>query len=283
MDQLVVLNSIKELREYRNNIRQVKNIGFVPTMGCLHEGHLSLVKKSIIESDVTIVSIYVNPSQFGKNEDLDKYPRVLQRDLDLLGEYEVDAVFCPRDEEMYPEGYTTWVEELSLSGKYCGESRPTHFKGVTTIVAKLLNLVQPHFMYMGEKDFQQIAVLNKMIKDLNYDTVIRPCPIIRENDGLAMSSRNIYLSDIERTDALCLYKSLLLAKEMASKGEKSVSAVKERMMQIINLHHGKPDYIEFVNRNTLSATEEIDKDTHVIMAVYVGKTRLIDNMQLIGR
>lgn len=283
MEKFVVLKSIKEMREYRNNIRQIKNIGFVPTMGCLHEGHLSLVKQCNKESDVTIVSIFVNPTQFGANEDYDKYPRVIEKDLELLSEYDVDAVFCPSDAEMYPEGYSTWVEETVISGKYCGKSRPTHFKGVTTVVSKLIHLVQPHFLYMGEKDYQQIAVLNKMIKDLNIDTCIRPCPIVRESDGLALSSRNRYLADIERADALCLYKSLLIAKELSSNGETKVSVIKEKMMRLINAHHGKIDYIEFLNSKTLELVDAVDHETHVIIAVYIGKTRLIDNMHLLGK
>jgi len=197
-DSIRVIDSIQEMREYRSLIYETKNIGFVPTMGYLHEGHLSLVEQSNKESDITIVSIYVNPTQFGENEDLQTYPRDIDRDLDLLCKYNVDAVFYPNNKEMYPEGYLTWVEVEKLSSLYCGRSRPTHFKGVSTIVSKLINIVRPLYLYMGEKDFQQIAVLKKMIEDLNYDTYIRPCPIVREIDGLALSSRNAYLNEKER-------------------------------------------------------------------------------------
>ena len=196
-ESIRVIRSIQEMREYRNLIKETKNIGFVPTMGYLHEGHLSLVKQSNKESDITIVSIYVNPSQFGANEDLDHYPRDLERDLEFLGQYDVDAVFLPTTEEMYPENYLTWINVDEISAMYCGASRPGHFKGVATIVSKLINIVKPLYIYMGEKDYQQIAVLKKMIQDLNYDCYIRPCPIVREKDGLAMSSRNVYLNETE--------------------------------------------------------------------------------------
>lgn len=279
-ESIRLINSIKEMQEYRKLIRHSNNVGFVPTMGYLHEGHLSLVERSNQESDITIVSIFVNPSQFGANEDLSRYPRDLERDLELLGQYHVDAVFFPNAEEMYPEGYLTWIEVDQLSDLYCGQSRPGHFKGVATIVAKLINIVKPDYMYMGEKDFQQIAVLKQMIRDLNIDTIIRACPIIREADGLAKSSRNVYLSKEERIDALCLYESLLKAKEMIFQQEKSVEKIKNAMSKHIHSKNGQIDYIEFINPDTLKPLDHIEGKVHILMAVYIGKTRLIDNMSI---
>ncbi|HOD55550.1 MAG TPA: pantoate--beta-alanine ligase, partial [Candidatus Cloacimonadota bacterium] len=246
-ESIRVIRSIQEMREYRNLIKETKNIGFVPTMGYLHEGHLSLVKQSNKESDITIVSIYVNPSQFGANEDLDHYPRDLERDLEFLGQYDVDAVFLPTTEEMYPENYLTWINVDEISAMYCGASRPGHFKGVATIVSKLINIVKPLYIYMGEKDYQQIAVLKKMIQDLNYDCYIRPCPIVREKDGLAMSSRNVYLNETERKNALCLYEAQILAKDAVYHGEKNIDSVKMKMISHIHDKGGKVDYIEFAD------------------------------------
>ncbi len=277
-DSIRIIHSIQEMQEYRKLIGNTKNVGFVPTMGYLHEGHLSLVERSNKESDITIVSIYVNPSQFGANEDLSKYPRDLDRDLDLLGQYNVDAVFYPNNDEMYPSGYLTWIEVEQLSRLYCGHSRPGHFRGVTTIVAKLINIVKPDYMYMGEKDFQQIAVLKQMIRDLNMDTIIRECPIVREADGLAKSSRNVYLSSEERRDALCLYESLLKAKELIFHKETSLWKIKDQMIQHIHSKNGQIDYIEFIHPDTLKVLEKVEDQMRIIMAVYIGKTRLIDNM-----
>ncbi|MCB5249642.1 MAG: pantoate--beta-alanine ligase [Candidatus Cloacimonetes bacterium] len=275
-----VIDSIQEMREYRSLIYETKNIGFVPTMGYLHEGHLSLVEQSNKESDITIVSIYVNPTQFGENEDLQTYPRDIDRDLDLLCKYNVDAVFYPNNKEMYPEGYLTWVEVEKLSSLYCGRSRPTHFKGVSTIVSKLINIVRPLYLYMGEKDFQQIAVLKKMIEDLNYDTYIRPCPIVREIDGLALSSRNAYLNEKERRNALSLYEAQILAKEMIYKGERNIDTVISKMRKLINEKDGRIDYIEFVDPHTLELKADLIGTLRVLMAVYIGKTRLIDNFEI---
>ncbi|HPM02644.1 MAG TPA: pantoate--beta-alanine ligase [Candidatus Cloacimonadota bacterium] len=278
-----VIRSIQEMREYRNLIKETKNIGFVPTMGYLHEGHLSLVKQSNKESDITIVSIYVNPSQFGANEDLDHYPRDLERDLEFLGQYDVDAVFLPTTEEMYPENYLTWINVDEISAMYCGASRPGHFKGVATIVSKLINIVKPLYIYMGEKDYQQIAVLKKMIQDLNYDCYIRPCPIVREKDGLAMSSRNVYLNETERKNALCLYEAQILAKDTVYHGEKNIDSVKMKMISHIHEKGGKVDYIEFADSITLKEKSDLCGLTRVLMAVYIGKTRLIDNFEINGK
>ncbi len=282
-ESIRVIRSIQEMREYRNLIKETKNIGFVPTMGYLHEGHLSLVKQSNKESDITIVSIYVNPSQFGANEDLDHYPRDLERDLEFLGQYDVDAVFLPTTEEMYPENYLTWINVDEISAMYCGASRPGHFKGVATIVSKLINIVKPLYIYMGEKDYQQIAVLKKMIQDLNYDCYIRPCPIVREKDGLAMSSRNVYLNETERKNALCLYEAQILAKDAVYHGEKNIDSVKMKMISHIHEKGGKVDYVEFTDPLTLKEKSDLCGLTRVLMAVYIGKTRLIDNFEINGK
>jgi len=254
-----------------------KKVGFVPTMGFLHEGHLSLVAKSNEQCNITVVSIYINPAQFGANEDLSSYPRDLDRDLELLEQYNVDYVFIPTDAMMYPDGYKSWISVEKLSDVLCGASRPGHFKGVATIVAKLVNLVNPDFMYLGEKDYQQVIVLETMLKDLNFHTRIIHCPIVREKDGLAMSSRNKYLTKQERKSALCLSKALKLAADFYKKGETNSTIIKDKMTDLIQKAYGKIDYIAFVNKNTLAPVKRINKDTQVLLAVYIGKTRLIDN------
>ncbi len=277
MNKPLIIRTIAEMNEYRKSIIS-KTIGFVPTMGYLHSGHLSLVKQSNLQSDITIVSIYVNPSQFGVNEDLDKYPKDFERDLLLLSELSVDVIFSPNTSEMYPQGYKTWIEVESISTLYCGASRPGHFKGVTTIVAKFMNIILPDLMFMGEKDFQQVTILNKMIKDLNFNTKIIPCPIVRESDGLAMSSRNSYLNNEQRIQALCLNRSLLYARKQFKEGNKNAQEILEQMRNIILKENGKIDYIEFINPNTLEKTDFLTKDTRILIAVYIGQTRLIDNM-----
>ncbi len=254
-----------------------KKVGFVPTMGYLHEGHLSLVAKSNEQCDITVVSIYVNPTQFGPNEDLSSYPRDLDRDLAFLSEYKVDYIFLPTNEIMYPEGFNSWVTVEHVSDVLCGASRPGHFKGVATIVAKLVNLVNPDFMYMGEKDFQQIVVLETMLKDLNFHTRIVRCPIVREKDGLAMSSRNKYLDKQERKSALCLSQSLKLAVDLHKKGETNPAIIQDKMQKLITKAGGKTDYIAFVNKDTLMQVDKADSNTRILLAVYIGKTRLIDN------
>jgi pantoate--beta-alanine ligase len=258
-----------------------KKVGFVPTMGYLHEGHLSLVKKSNEQCDLTIVSIYVNPAQFGPQEDLSTYPRDLDRDLSLLEQYKVDYVFFPTNEMMYPAVYKSWIEVDEISAILCGARRPGHFKGVATIVAKLVNLVNPDFMYMGEKDYQQIVVLETMLHDLNFHARIVRCPIVREKDGLAMSSRNKYLDKHERRSSLCLSKSLKLAKELYQKGETDPNLLTIAMTNLILKAGGKIDYIAFVNKDTFAPVSQVSKDTRVLLAVYIGKTRLIDNIAII--
>lgn len=255
-------------------------VGFVPTMGYLHRGHLSLVKAAKKNCETVIVSIFVNPSQFAPNEDLVTYPRDFKRDLKLLKNLDVDYVFYPSSQQMYPPDYKTWVEVENITRILCGASRPTHFKGVTTVVSKLLNIVKPNAMYMGEKDFQQLVVLQQMIRDLNFNVEVMGCPIVREVDGLAMSSRNKYLSADDRANAVCLYQSLQLAKELSKNGEKDVNAIKNAMKHLIKKHNGEIGYIEIVDSKTLQKKEKIDKNCRALVAVKYGKTRLIDNMQI---
>jgi pantoate--beta-alanine ligase len=266
--------------------REGKTIGFVPTMGYLHEGHISLIKKArqIVKPEgVVVASIFVNPAQFSPNEDLANYPRDLQRDKDLCKDATVDVLFVPDSEQMYPSTnttYSTWVVEESVSKGMEGESRPTHFRGVTTIVAKLFNLVLPDVAIFGAKDFQQAAVIQKMVQDLNFPVKIVVAPTVREKDNLAMSSRNKYLSPEERAQAPVVFKAIQKAKETLKKTPGSVSAtkLKEDLKQIIEAQPcAKVDYIQFFDPLSLEPMEELRPGCHMALAVYIGKTRLIDN------
>lgn len=272
-----LITDINDMRNLSRLWDTGKRVGFVPTMGYLHDGHLSLVAKSNQQCEITVVSIFVNPSQFGANEDLSTYPRDLDRDLALLEQHQVDYVFFPTEAMMYPQGFRTWVNVEDISTILCGASRPGHFKGVATVVAKLVNLVNPDYMYMGEKDFQQVVVLETMLRDLDFHTKIVRCPIVRETDGLAMSSRNKYLNKSERKEALCLSKSIALAQSLYKQGETSTKAITTRMADLIQKANGKIDYIEIVESKTLQTMDVADIDSRVIIAVYIGKTRLIDN------
>jgi len=275
----LVIKSIEEMSEFVFT-HWDKTIGFVPTMGYLHQGHLSLVESSLRDNELTVVSIFVNPTQFGENEDFDKYPRDLDNDLKLMSTLDVDVVFYPEYREIYPDGYKTFVEVYDIGNRYCGKSRPIHFRGVTTIVCKLLNIVKPTLMYMGEKDFQQVYILEKMIDDLNISSSIVRCPIIRESDGLAMSSRNVYLSENERKSALCLYQSMLLTKEMFLAGETDVAKVRAKMEEMILTNNGHIDYIAFINNDNFEEEQVLTSDSRVLLAVKFGTTRLIDNIRL---
>jgi pantoate--beta-alanine ligase len=277
----ITIKTIAEMRAFVNSLDKSEVIGFVPTMGYLHEGHLSLVTESTNNATKTIVSIFVNPTQFSANEDFDKYPRDINRDIQYISEYKVDVVFIPDHKEMYPEGFKTYVEVDELSNKYCGRTRIGHFHGVATIVNKLVNIIRPHFMYMGEKDFQQVFILEQMLKDLNIPTQIVRCPTCRETDGLAMSSRNIYLSEEERTNAASLYNSFILAKELYRKGIKDLINVSTQISELIFKNKGIIEYIAFVNNDTFEDERAITKDSRMLLAVRIGSTRLIDNM-LIG-
>lgn len=270
-----------EMQEIANKYREWgKTIGFVPTMGYLHKGHLSLVKEAKKNNDVTFVSIFVNPTQFAPNEDLDKYPRDIERDEELLKREGVDFLFYPTVENMYPDGFQTYVSVENLTQVLEGASRPTHFRGVTTVVSKLFNITKPHRAYFGKKDAQQLIVIKKMVEDLNFDVEIVGLPIVRESDGLAMSSRNKYLNKKEREEAVCLYKSLQKAKEMIDKGTNDAETIKQEMRKIIEKYEiPKIDYISINSLSELKELKKIEKDNTLIsLAVFVGKTRLIDNL-----
>jgi len=250
----------------------------VPTMGALHEGHLSLVRASKAECDYTVVSIYVNPSQFGPREDFAKYPRTLPADLDMLATVNTELVFAPSSEEMYPSGYCTWVEVGAVAEPLEGQCRPGHFRGVAGIVLKLLNIVQPEAAYFGQKDYQQVLVIRRMVDDLNVPVEIRICPIVREPDGLALSSRNRYLSPAARKQALVLWKSLQLAGELVAQGERNVENIAARMRNVIlTAEDASIDYVVLVDPETLQPVNTITGRTLAALAVKIENTRLIDN------
>ena len=275
---MIQVTTVAELKKVRETLEG--SVGFAPTMGYLHEGHLSLVKKSKEENDISIASIFVNPTQFGPSEDFESYPRDLEKDFKLLEPY-TDIIFTPSMKDMYPEGFNTWVEVKGLTDKLEGASRPTHFRGVTTIVAKLFNIVRPARAYFGQKDAQQLAVIKKMVKDLDMHLDVIACPTVREPDGLAMSSRNSYLKPDERKAAVVLHKSLTLAKKMFEGGERNASVIRREMVDLINrepLAHC--DYVSIADNETLDEVETIHREVLVSLAVQIGKPRLIDNIVL---
>ena len=256
-----------------------RTIGFVPTMGFLHEGHLSLVRAARKKADVTVVSIFVNPAQFGPKEDLKTYPRDLNRDSAMLEKEGVDYVFHPEAGEIYPHGYKTYVEVRDLQEKLCGRSRPEHFRGVCTVVLKLFQIVRPDIAFFGEKDAQQAIILRKMIRDLNLDVQVEVMPIVREADGLAMSSRNTYLSPEERAAALVLSRSLEAARRQIDHGERRAGIILDGMRAMIGQEPlARIDYVEAVDTEDLDPVKEIVKGTLIALAVYIGPTRLIDNL-----
>ena len=256
-------------------------VGLVPTMGYLHDGHLSLVRQAREECDHVVVSIFVNPTQFGPKEDLSRYPRDLDRDLSLIQPLGTDLVWIPTAEIMYPPGYQTWVEAESITRPLEGAMRPGHFRGVTTVVAKLFNAVQPQRAYFGQKDAQQAAVIRQMTRDLSYPIEIVICPIVREPDGLAMSSRNVYLDPEQRKAATVLYRSLSAAKEAYEKGERNAEKIRGRMKEVLaDEPLAQVQYVSCADYDTLEELETITDKTLLSMAVFVGKTRLIDNFVL---
>ncbi len=256
-----------------------QRIGCVPTMGALHDGHLSLIQRARELSDKTVVSIFVNPIQFGPKEDFQSYPRPLEKDLTLCQEKGVDAVFLPSAEEMYPTGFQTHVQVEKLTKGLCGASRPGHFQGVTTVVTKLFNIIKPHMAIFGAKDYQQAKVIQQMVKDLNFDIQIVMAPTVREASGLALSSRNQYLSDREKVDATVLYQSLCMAASMIESGERDASAIISVMRQLIDaVQFSRIDYIEIVDAETLEPVSTIQSDVLIASAVYIGSARLIDNI-----
>ena len=273
---------VGKINDVRNQVKEWKKqgltVGFVPTMGYLHEGHESLIKKASEENDKVVVSIFVNPMQFGPKEDLASYPRDLERDSEVCEKAGTDLIFHPENEEMYFNDFSTFVDMNGLTKGLCGKSRPIHFRGVCTVVTKLFNIVSPDRAYFGEKDAQQLAVIKRMVRDLNIDIEIIGCPIIREEDGLAKSSRNTYLNEEERKAALILSKAVFLGKKMVEDGETSAAAVKEAMIKKIESEPmAKIDYVEAVDGLSMQPVEEIKAPVLVAMAVYIGKTRLIDN------
>ncbi len=277
-----ILNTVAETRTAIESQRKMgKSIGFVPTMGFLHDGHLSLMEAAKDQTDFVVVSIFVNPTQFGPNEDLASYPRDLERDVELCKSVGVDLIFAPSVSEMYPDGYSTYVDcEGDITKRLCGATRPTHFKGVTSVVSKLFNIVMPDKAFFGQKDAQQVAVIEKMVRDLNYNLEIVPCPIVRESDGLAMSSRNAYLNDDQRKEALVLSKALKRAKDLIEAGERSTEMLIGEMIKIIEVSPSAViDYVSIVDAKTLDAIETINDDFLVALAVKIGKTRLIDNFR----
>lgn len=273
------VSSISEMKKVSQILRkQNLIIGFVPTMGCLHEGHLNLVKRSLENCDRTVVSIFVNPAQFGPNEDLDTYPRQLESDIAKLEEIGVDILFHPTCEEMYPENYKTYVQVNDLTEHLCGKSRPGFFKGVGTVVLKLFNIVQPHNAYFGEKDWQQLAVIETLVKDLNLDVVINRVPITREADGLAMSSRNRYLSPQERQAALSLSHSLIKARDKIRQGTTSAKEISNLIRQyLLEKKVAEIDYISICDPENFREKEQICDRTLIALAVKIGLSRLIDN------
>lgn len=272
-----ILKTVHDVRELVNQWKKEgKTIGLVPTMGYLHEGHLSLIEKCKKENDKVIVSIFVNPTQFGENEDLTSYPKDIKRDSSLCENLGVDLIFNPDASEMYQDP-CTFVNIESLSNHLCGKSRPIHFRGVCTVVSKLFIIINPDNAYFGQKDAQQLAIIKKMVKDLNFDINIVGCPIVREEDGLAKSSRNVYLNPKERKAALCLSKAINVGKTLANT-ETNADKIKSEMRKIIEAEPlAKIDYIEIVDNDTMQPVSKMKENTLAAMAVFIGKTRLIDN------
>jgi pantoate--beta-alanine ligase len=274
-----VVTTLDDLRTARRQLNG--SIGLVPTMGYLHDGHLSLVHNARLENSSVVATIFVNPTQFGPSEDLGSYPRDLPRDLALLENAGVDLVWTPTPEDMYPPHYQTWVNVEQLTGLLEGGQRPGHFRGVTTVVAKLFNSVQPTRAYFGQKDAQQAVVIRRMVVDLNFPIEIVVCPIVREPDGLAMSSRNTYLDEDQRQAATVLYRALTAAAQAYERGEHSAQALRERMLRVLSGEQlAQPQYVSVANPVTLQELEGDVDQARLSMAVFVGKTRLIDNMLL---
>jgi len=276
-----IIETVKEMQEVAEELRKDKKIGFVPTMGYLHEGHLSLVRKAREISDIVAVSIFVNPTQFGPSEDLAKYPRNFEQDKELLDQEKTDIIFFPNVKEMYPERYSTYIQVRELEDHLCGKTRTGHFIGVATVVAKLFNIVKPHFAVFGQKDYQQLKVIERMVRDLNMDLKIVPYPTVREPDGLAMSSRNTYLSPIEREKALLIYASMKKVEGLFKTGQSDVPVLIEEAKQILSSKEGiQIEYITISDADTLIEIDRIEKAAVLAIACRVGKTRLIDNIIL---
>ena len=279
MYKLKVINSIKEMQTYSESLRLLgKKIAFVPTMGYFHEGHLALMKEAKKMADCVVVSIYVNPTQFGPKEDLSKYPRDFERDLKMAESVQADVIFFPPDNEMYPANYQTYINVERVTQNLCGISRPTHFRGVTTICLKLFNIVKPHFAIFGKKDFQQYIAIKRMVTDLDLDLQIIGLSTVREADGLAMSSRNIYLKGNERLSALTLISGLKLAQNLYAVGERKAAVIIREVEKLIkSADSTNIDYIKICDTTNLEDVEKIQSQAVIALAVKVGATRLIDN------
>ncbi|QNO13804.1 pantoate--beta-alanine ligase [Alkalicella caledoniensis] len=277
-----IIENPKQMQQYSLGMKlQGKSVGFVPTMGFLHQGHLSLMEQAKKENDVVVVSIFVNPTQFGEGEDFDIYPRDFQRDRNLVEGVGADVIFYPQVKDMYPDNYKTYVDVNEITDKLCGASRPGHFRGVTTIVSKLFNMVLPDKAYFGLKDAQQVAVIKQMVKDLNFPVEIIPCPIVREEDGLAMSSRNVNLKDNERKAALVLSRSLFDAQGSIGRGEREASKIRTTITEKITSEPlAKIDYVKVVSGDTLEDLDRLSGNVLIALAVKIGKVRLIDNIML---
>ena len=274
-----IISSIREMQVFSESARNSgQKISFVPTMGYFHDGHLSLMREGRQRADCLAISIYVNPTQFGPSEDFEKYPRDFERDKGLASDVGVDVIFYPEDKEMYPEHYQTYVNVENVTQNLCGMSRPGHFRGVTTVCAKLFNIVKPHSAIFGKKDFQQLVAIKRMVIDLNMDLDIIGMPIVREPDGLAMSSRNVYLKTDEREGALSLSRSLNIAKEMYDRGERDVAAILAQVRKYIERHpHTNIDYAKICDTTTLKDIGNIEGESVLALAVKINKTRLLDN------
>ena len=275
---MLICRTIEEFRTWRNGVEQGKSVGFTPTMGALHEGHIAHIRSLRPDVDFVVASVYVNPEQFAPGEDFEKYPRDLQGDAEKLREAGCDVLFYPGDPEMYPEGYVTYVTVEGITGRYEGASRPMHFRGVATIVCKLLNIVRPQIATFGEKDAQQVAVIRRMALDLNMESEIRLIPPVREPDGLAMSSRNAYLSDEDRREGLTIHRALLKGKELIAEGA-SIDYVEKEMRETISPNF-EIDYCDIIDPDTFDKPRNEGGALLGIFAGRIGMTRLIDNMRL---
>ena len=278
---------VSTINEVRAQVKEWKRegliVGFVPTMGYLHEGHASLMKRARLDCDKVVASIFVNPMQFGANEDLDSYPRDLEADAKLCESIGVDLIFHPEVEEMYADGFCSFVDMNGLTKELCGKSRPIHFRGVCTVVSKLFHIVAPDKAFFGQKDAQQLAVIRRMVKDLNMDIEVVGCPIVREEDGLAKSSRNTYLNEEERKAALILSKTIRLGEKLAEDGMTDAKVLVAAMKENLEKEPmAKIDYVEAVSMDTIEKVDKIEGNVLVAMAVYIGKTRLIDNFIIGG-
>lgn len=278
---MIVVEKIIEMKKISESVRKEKRVGFVPTMGFLHDGHLSLVRKSKEMTDFTVVSIFVNPTQFGPNEDYERYPRDIARDKALLEKEGIDVLFFPKVEEMYPKGYKTFVRVIQMEDYLCGRVRKGHFQGVATVVTKLFNIVKPHLAFFGMKDYQQLKIIETMVRDLNMDVEIVPCPTVREEDGLAMSSRNSYLKPEERKKATNIYKALMRGREIFLNGERDSAKILEEVKGSLSKVEGlEIEYVSVVHPETLEDVERITDSAVLATAVRIGSTRLIDNVIL---